>query len=182
MTTIITKVRNLIVDNSTTISDIFTYGSSNIFTLTESNPIAITLVYINNVLTVGYTYSSITKKVTISASLTVGYTIQIDYTAYLNYSDTEIEGYINSALYYLGIHSYENYEVESGNNIYPTPTSEEEKLIAMIAALLIEPNNKTIHLPDLTISVPNDVPTEKKIAQVISSFKRNGKLGFFGLM
>jgi hypothetical protein len=179
MGTITTKVRNLIQDNSTSTSDIFTYSTSLIFTLSESNPIAITRVYINNVLTTNYTFSSVTKKITLTGSLTAGDTIQIDYTAYLNYSDTELEGFISSALYYLGIHNYEDYEIESGNQIYPTPTNQEEKLIAVIAGLLIEPNNKTIRLPDISITVPNDDPTEKKIEKTIASFKRNGKLGIF---
>jgi hypothetical protein len=178
MTTIITKVRNLIQDYSTSVSDIFTYGSSSIFTLTETNPIAITTVYKNDVDTSSYSYNSTTKKVTISASLTTGDTVQIDYTYYPNYSDTEIISYITTALYYLGVHHYEDFIVESGNSIYPTPTSKEEMLIASIAALLIEPDNRTIRLPDMTISVPNDVPTDQKIAKLIAGFKKDNTGSF----
>uniref|UniRef100_A0A6M3JNQ6 Uncharacterized protein n=1 Tax=viral metagenome TaxID=1070528 RepID=A0A6M3JNQ6_9ZZZZ len=179
MTSIITKVRNLINDNAVSTFDIFTYGSSSIFTLSESNPISITTLYRNDASISTYSFSSTTNKVTISSTLTAGDTVEIDYTCYRNYSDTEIIGYITSALYYLGNHTYEDYEVESGNNIYPVPTSKEEKLIAMIAALLIDPNNSTVRLPGITISVPNDDPVEKKIGKVIASFKREGKLGIF---
>ena len=173
MTTIITKIRNLIEDWSTSTQDIFTYEASSIFTLTESNPISITIVYINGVSTSSYSYSSTTKKLTISASLSSGDTIQIDYTAYLNYSDTEIQGYINSAIYYLGMHNFEHYEVESGNNIYPIPTSREEQLIAMIAALLINKPVSNYRLPNISINIPEKDSLDTKIGKTISSFKRS---------
>lgn len=173
MTTIISKIRNLIEDLATDTIDIFTYEASSIFTLTESNPISITTVYINSVSTSSYTYNSTTKKLTISASLTSGDPIQIDYTAYLNYSDTEIKGYINSAIYYLGMHNYEHYEVESGDNIYPTPTSKEEQLIAMIASLLINKPISNYRLPNLNISIPEKDSLDTKIGKTISSFKRS---------
>jgi cellobiose-specific phosphotransferase system component IIC len=182
MQTIINKIRNLIQDNTEIVTDIFTYDSSSIFTLTESNPITITSVLIDDVSTVNYSFSSTTKKLTITTSMTSGEVVQIDYSCYKNYSDTEIKGYINSALYYLGIHGYENYEVESGDSIYPELTPQEEKLVALIASLLMSDNYKSIRLPDITISLPNDVSTDQRIAKVIMSFKRSGKIGKFELI
>jgi hypothetical protein len=173
MQNIVTKIRHLINDSSISTSDIFTYGSSLVFTLSESNVNAIVTVYRNDVANASYTYNSTTKKVTYTGTLTTGDTVQIDYTYYPNYSDTEIQSYIHSALVHLSNHNYEDFTVESGNQIYPELTPQEETLVALIASILIEPDNKTIRLPDITIGTPNDVPTYDKIAKVIASFKHN---------
>lgn len=176
MTEIILKIRHLINDNSISTSDIFTYGSSKVFTLSESNVNEVVTIYRNDVSNAYYTYNSTTKKVTYTGNLTSGDTIQIDYTYYPNYSDTEIQSYIHSALVHLSNHNYEDFTVESGNNIYPTLTPEEENLVALIASILIEPDNKTIRLSDITIGLPfslSNVSTYDKIAKVIASFKKN---------
>ena len=182
MTSIIAKTRYLIEDSSTATIDIFTYEASSVFTLTESNPIAITTVYINNVATSGYTYSSTTKRVTITDSLTVGDTIQINYTAYLNYSDNELREYIQSALIYLSINNYYDFIYDSDDDtIYPSPETREKNLIASIAALLIKPNNTSIRLPNISITLPKDYPTNEKIAKLIATFKRS-KEGVFDII
>lgn len=184
MDSIVTKIRHLINDNSQSTSDIFTYGSSLVFTLSESNVNEVITVYRNDIINIYYTYNSTTKKVTYTGSLTSGDTVQIDYTYYPNYSDTEIQSYIHSALVHLSNHNYEDFTVESGNNIYPTLTPEEENLVALIASILIEPDNKTIRLSDITIGLPfslSNVSTYDKIAKVISSFKKNTS-GLFGLI
>jgi hypothetical protein len=173
MTSIILKIRHLIQDNSISTSDIFTYGSSKVFTLSESNVNSVVTVYRNDVSNSSYTYNSTTKKVTYTGTLTAGDTVQIDFTYYPNYSDTEIQSYIHSALVHLSNHNYEDFTVESGNSIYPELTPQEETLVALIASILIEPDNKTIKLPDIRIETPNDLPTYDKIAKVISSFKHN---------
>ena len=183
MENIIFLVRYLIKDNSSDTSDIFTYENSAIFTLTEINIIEVSAVYKNDVILSedDWSYNSTTKKVTISASLTSKDTIQIDYSYYPNYSDTEIKAYIHSSLVYLSNYNYENFEVESGDNIYPEPTKEEEKLIALITSIIIDPNNQTIRLPDLTITPQSNLSLEDKIAKAISSFKKN-TTGLFELL
>jgi hypothetical protein len=144
-----------------------------VFTLSESNVNSVVTVYRNDVSNSSYTYNSTTKKVTYTGTLTAGDTVQIDFTYYPNYSDTEIQSYIHSALVHLSNHNYEDFTVESGNSIYPELTPQEETLVALIASILIEPDNKTIKLPDIRIETPNDLPTYDKIAKVISSFKHN---------
>ena len=183
MDNIISKVRNLIGDNLTTVSDIFTYGSSAIFTLTESNVSAVTDVYRNDVSSgVVHTYSSTTKKVTISSTLTSGDSIKIEYTAYQNYSTTELTAYIQAALIHLSINNYYNFEYDSTNNeIYPIPESKEENLIAIVTSLLINPDNRTIRLPDLTISIPADLPTDQKISKTIARYKKDSH-GIFTIL
>ncbi len=185
MNEIVAFVRILLGDISTSNNnspDIFTYGSSSIFSLTESNVISITSVSINDAVTTNYTFSTTTGKLTISASLASGNVVEVIYTYYPNYSTTEIENYIQSALVYLSVHHYEDFMLESTDDIYPEPTTEENKLIALITATLIEPDNKSIKLPDLTINVPNDLPLDQKIGRIIAGFKRDttGEFGIVG--
>ena len=59
---IISKIRTLIGDNLTVTSDIFTYGNSAIFTLTESNVSSIVDVYRNDASSgVTHSYNSVSK-------------------------------------------------------------------------------------------------------------------------
>lgn len=176
LSTIETLVRYILGDYSHTMvpGDIFIYENSSVFTLTESNPIAITEVLKNDVeLSSGeYSYNSTTGKITISASLVSGDTIEVQYTYYPNYSSTEIQNYIYSALVYLSVNNYYDFQIQS-SIIYPEPTVVEKNLIALVTATLIEPDNKSFRLPDLSITVPNDLPLQDKITKLISVAKRN---------
>jgi len=183
VTTIKTKIRGIIEDNSTSETDIFTYESSKKFTLSEASVIAITEVYVNETSSgVTHTFDSTTNKVTITSSLTSGDTVQIDYTCYKNYSDTELLNYIKSALVHLSINNYEDFEYDSDDDaIYPDLEGREENLVAMISATLINPDNKSLRLPNISISVPNDFPVNMKISKLISTFKRD-KTGIFDVI
>jgi len=175
-TTLITKIRTLLDDNSSVGQDVFTYGNNRVFTLSEPNVIAVTDVARNDTSSgVSYTFNSSTNKVTIGSPLTVGDTINISYSFYPNYSDTEIKNYFKAALVHLSINNYSDIDYDSlSDSFYPTIEDREENLIAIIASTLINPDNRTIRLPDVTIQVPNDLPTNKKISQYIASFKRSG--------
>jgi len=155
--------------------DINTYDTSSVFSLSETNVISVSEVLKNDVeLTSGqWSYSSTTNKVTVSATLAVGDTIEIQYTYYPNYSSGEIQSYIRSALMYLSIANYFTYIVDTDGEIYPELTSKEEDLVAMIASILIAPDNKTYRLPDMTINVPNALPTRDIINKTIAIFKRD---------
>ncbi len=175
MTNLLLKIRYLINDISTLETDIFTYGSSKTFTLSESNVISIDDVYVNDVSSaVTYTYNSTSKKVTITSSLVSGDVVQADFNVYSNYSDTELTVYTQAALIHIGINNYKNFEYDATSDaIYPTPETNEENLIATITSILIAPDNRSIRLPDITINSPSDVPTNRKISQTISIFKKN---------
>lgn len=177
------KIRQLLNDNSTSGSDIFTYGSSAVFTLTESNIISVDEVYRNDVSSgVLHSYNSTTNKVTITSSLTSGDTIQIDYTYYPNYSTTELTNYIQSALVHLSINNYYTFTYDSTDDaIYPDISDKEKNLIALVTATIIEPDNKSIRLPDISISVPSDLPLDRKIGRIISTFKKDTH-GIFGIL
>lgn len=173
---IVTNVRYIIEDTSTSMvpGDIFTYAASAVFTLTESNIISVTAVFKNDVeLESGeYTYDSDANQITVSASLTSGDTIEIQYTYYPDYSDTEIKNYIRSAVIHLSINNYYNWTIET-ETIYPEPSVSEKNLISMVTGLLIKPNNKTYRLPDMSIVAPKDLPTKDKISKTIAIFKKN---------
>lgn len=174
---ITTSVRYLIEDFSKTQSpgDIFTYGSSAVFTLSEPNITEITNVFKNNTALNSsyYSFSSTTNQLTISASLTVGDTIEVQYSYYPNYSDTEIESYIRAAGVHLSVNNYYTFEIDSSDNFYPDITDRERNLISLVTSILIKPDNKTIRLPDMTINVPNSLPTRDLISKAIRIFKQN---------
>ena len=178
---IATLVRYLIEDTLTTDSFLDTYVSSSVFTLDEDNVTEVTAVLINDS-EIGaslYSYDSSTNKVTITQSMTVGDTVEIQHSYYPKYSATEINNYVRSAIIHLSVVNYKNFVVKNTDYIYPTPEEEEKNIIALIASILLEPDNRTIRTPDLTIVVPKDVPTIEKIRHAIFSFKNNTHGRFF---
>ena len=148
---ITTLVRYLLGDisKSQIPGDIFTYENSNIFTLSESNATAVSSVLVNDTTSgVAYSYAVATQRVTISSSLTAGDTVEIQYTYFSDYSDAEIQGYVYAAVAHLSINRYYTFTIEEpigngSNNLYPEPSASEQNLIAVITALLINPDNKT---------------------------------------
>jgi len=169
-----TKVRYLIGDSSTSGSDIFTYANSSVFRLTESNPISITQVIKNDAEmdTSEVVFDSDINTVTLSFAMTSGDTIEILYTYYANYSSTEIQNYVQAALVHISAGNYKDFIVVS-STIYPEPNDREENLIAMVTSLLIDPDNKTYRLPDVSVNVPRDLPMHDKIRKTIAIFKKD---------
>lgn len=180
LSTIESKVRYLLGEFAQEQKDIFTYTSSSIFTLTEDNPILVSTVLKNDVeLDSGdWSYSTSTNKVTISASLTTSDTVEIQYNYYPNYSSTEIQSYIQAALVHISAANYFTWAIQT-STIYPEPSLKEQDLIAMIAAILIEPDNRTMRFPDFSITAPSDMPTHEKVRKTISVFKHNSHGIFF---
>ena len=183
--TIKTKVRNLIGDNLKADKDIFTFTSSRIFSLSEERTTEVTAVYINDEELAesgsNWLYSLTTNKLTIGSSVTlaVGDTIQVDFNHYENYSDAEILAYIQSSISYISLYNYKTFEYQD-DDINPEPTEAEENLIAVIARIIIRPDNNSIKMPELQILKSiNSLPTEQMIYQAIASFKRNSH-GVFG--
>lgn len=177
---IVTNVRYLINDVSVEIFDIFTYENDNIFTLTSPNALSLVDVLINNVSIGSSGHSFADNNVSIAESLLdSGDTVKIIYNTYLNYSDTELKSFVRQALMYLSIYHYNTWTIED-EEIFTDPTDEEANLIAVITAIIIEPDNKAYSLPDLKITPTNTgVSLSDRIKQVISAFKRNGGGVFF---
>jgi len=174
--TLLALIRNMINDNIQNGTDIYTYTTSSVFTLSESNAAAISDVCVNDVSSgVTYTFDSTLKKVTISSSLSVDDIVEIDYTYYSNYSDTELAAYIKNALVYLSVNQYGEFILDTTTDyVYPTPSSAEVNLIATIVAILINPENKSYRTPDFSITVKNSMSTSDIIAKTIATFKKSG--------
>ena len=177
ITEIETLVRHLINDYQHTMmpGDIFTYENSSVFTLTESNVNSVTAVLHNDIeLGSGdYSFDSSTNKLTVSASLTSGDTIEIQYTYYPNYSSTEIEQFVRAAVINLSINHYYTFEVDDSQDFYPQISDKEKNLVAFIAAILIDPDNKSYRLPDMSITVPKSLPTRDLVSKAVAIFKHN---------
>lgn len=173
MTNVETKVRSLIGDTSQSSEDVFEYTTSNVFTLSESNVISVSDVSVNDVSSsVTYSYSSSTNKVTVTSALSTGDTVKVQYTSYASFSSTEIQSYVEAALSFLSVFNYYTWEVVN-STIYPEPEPREVNLIAMVTALIIDPDNKSYRLPDIGVSVPKDKPLHDKIGALIGAFKRD---------
>ena len=178
-------VRNLVLDFSRTMipGDIFTYSTSSVFNLTESNSITITGVFVNNV-EIGaseYSFDSSSNKLTVTASLSTGDSVEVQYTYYCNYSNAEVEAYIRSAVVYLSVNQYYTFEVDSTDGFYPDITDKEKNIIAFVASILMKPDNISYRLPDMSIMVPKSLPTRDIIGKAIAIFKHNTH-GHFDLM
>jgi hypothetical protein len=120
-----------------------------------------------------YSYSSTTGKITITGTFTAGDVLTFEYNAYEKYSTSELRAYIRNSLYYLAIEKYKVYTARVDNLIFPTPTEEEEALIAIIAAILIKGNIRQYRTPEFTIIFDTDnMSIDKKIKETLFQFKK----------
>ena len=175
MTNIIIKLRDATEDNYKYTTDSFEYITSKVFTLTESNIDATSLVcYKNGTLwaATNYAYASTTGKVTVSAALTAGDVLEFVYNAYTKYSDTELRGYIRAALGDLAIEKYKTFVSKSDNTIYPTPTEDEEYLIAFVASIRIKGSISSYKTPEITINFNDKQSNSEKIRQAVRQFAK----------
>ena len=175
MQNIIIKLRDSIEDNYKYTTDSFEYITSKVFTLTESNIDATSLVcYKNGTLwaATNYAYAATTGKVTVSAALTAGDVLEFVYNAYAKYSDAELRGYIRAALGDLSIEKYKTFVSKSDNTIYPTPTEDEEYLIAFIASVRIKGSISSYKTPEITINFNDKQSNSEKIRQAVRQFAK----------
>ncbi len=189
MINIILKVRDAIGDLLiSTGRDIFTYESitsSKIFTLTSSNVSASTIIVFKNGSVwsaANYNYSTTTGKLTVTGTLVVGDSLEVAYSYYEKYSDTELQGFIRAAISYLVVEKYKCFAVKPPDIIFPTPSESEEHLIAVIAAILIKGDVISYRTPELTISFERGDSKEKKIKKFVRQYqKAYGYLTFISL-
>jgi len=190
LSSVITKVRALIDDALKNGREVHTYVSSKIFTLTESNVSAISAVTNNGAaLDSGesYSYSSTTNKITMVGTFAAGDEFEFAYTYYAKYSDTELTDWIRASLVYLSLYDdCKDFELEDdGESSYyfePTPSNKELDLIAMVTAILINPDWSEYKLPNVTVKFPRTQDKETRIARLIKSVKSsNGWTGLIDL-
>ena len=129
-----------------------------------------------------YSYSTITGKLTITGNLTVGDSIEVDYSYYTKYSDSELRGFIKSAITYLAVEKYGTFAVKVDNVIFPTPNESEENLIALIASILIKGDLVSYKTPEITMIFERGDSKEKKIKKFIRQYKKTyGVLVYIGM-
>ena len=177
------KIRGLVEDFEQSDIETFEYTISKIFPLAESNINSIISVLKNGTeLGTGeYSYDPVTNKIEITLALIQGDIIEVDYT-YNKYSDTELNGYIRSALVFISVYSKDSekdFELET-ETIEPTPTNIEIDLISLVASILIKPDWTRKSLPNLTVVYPRNLSKEKKIELLIQKF--NSGIGIVGLI
>jgi len=176
MTNIINKIRDLIEDNLiTTGRDSFEYLTSKIFTLTESNISSSTIkVYKNGSLwaSSNYSYDSSTGKLTVTGTLSAGDVLEVTYSYYAKYSDTELKGFIRAAFTYISIEKYKIFSSRIDGTVFPTPSEDEEYLIALIASILIKGDIRSYRTPELTVTFNESDSKEKKIKKAVRNFKK----------
>lgn len=176
--TIVSKIRHLLSENSTSGKDFFTFESSKVFTIGDLNVQTITAVLKNGAEVSesgNWEYSSTTNKLTFesSYSINVGDVIEVQYTYYPNYSDAELDSYTRASLIHISANQYKTFFV-ANDKITPTPSEDEENLIALIASILIRPDNRNYKLPDISIQVPlNSSTTSELIKHTVARFKKS---------
>lgn len=168
-----TKIRSLIPDIAKSDSETFTYNTSAIFTLQESNIIDVSQVDKNGVaLSSGeWSHDLTLSQVTVTESLMSNDIITVYYTFY-KYSDTELTEYIRASIVWISYFGYNetDYELET-TYISPTPDNKILDLIALIASILIKPDYSEYRLPNLTVKYPRTMCKEDRIEKLVSKFQ-----------
>ena len=175
-TSMIKKVRALCEDLEQSSLEMFTYSTSNIFTLAEPHISTIDTVLVNSqALQSGEaaTFDASTNKITISGvDFSSGDYIEVNY-AFTKYSDSEVLEYIRAALVWMSIYDYstETYTLRSDGIIIPSPHPKTIDLVCIIASILIKPNYIHYRMPNLAVNYPSRMTQEEKIAAIINRFK-----------
>lgn len=177
LTSISALTRILVDDAEKSTTDVFFYTTSSLFTLTDPNANSITSVTVNGIES-GVTYTAVLPRLRITSTLHVDDVISIDYKSYKNWSDDELARYVRSAIVQLSINNFQTYKID-GTDIYPEPTESEANLIALIASILINPQNISYRMPDISVSVPKDLNTFDKVRKVIAIYKKDGPGQFY---
>jgi hypothetical protein len=129
-----------------------------------------------------YSYSASTGKITVTGTLSAGDDLEVTYSYYTKYSDTELQGYIRAAISYLAIEKYKCFVVKPPSLIFPTPTESEENIIAVIASILIKGDVVSYKTPEITITFERGDSKEKKIKKMIQMFSKSyGILDYIAL-
>lgn len=179
-----TTVRALIDDltqtNNGETFTIATAGSSTVLTLGEPNIIAISSVTLNGVALSAATYALSGSKLTVTTTLAVNDVIVVVYTYYAKYSNSEIKSYLDGAFAYLSINNIGNFTIDESttDKITPILTEKQERLTALITAILIKPLKSSYRTSTISVTYPEKLSKEEKIKQVIADYTFD-KFGIF---
>jgi len=194
---IVRLVRGLVRDQAdATGRNIFEYDADNKFTLSEAWVNASSIqVYVNgNILNplTDWVYDVNTNRVIIDIAgsgngLVFADTILILYSFYKKYSDNEIIGYIESSLCEFAHHRYKKlFQLDDDNDVISVDadnvdvtsvndagiTLKEQQFIAIIAAIIIDPQNVRIKTPDFEYTPPQHKSKQDQLADAFMQFNR----------
>lgn len=185
-TDLIPTIRGLIKDQQRTDGrDTYEYLGDNRFTLSESFINAGSIIVYKNgsvVASADYDYESTSNQVIINfitsgEALVENDIILITYSFYKKYSDTEILGYISSALSYFAVNRYNKiFEINSDNEIVAdnnlNPTTNELYFICLVASILIDPQNIEVKIPEFTLTANRSKSDQEQISDAFRQFMR----------
>ena len=176
------KIRNIIQDNSKSSFETFIIEDGLSLPIAQDNVLSITNVTVQGT-TIGsaYSYDSENKIVTLESGTATTNDVAVVYFTYTKYSNTELDGFILSALSYLDIFTYPtSFLAESGNtDLVPIPSIKEQNLIAMVASILIKPDFNQYQTSSVNVKYPRTMTKEKRIEDLIAKFKFS-KVGITG--
>jgi hypothetical protein len=176
MDTVISKVRNLIEDNENFVRKILEYNIAKVYILSDSNVITSTLkLYKNGTLWAGsnYSYDEDTEKVTVTGTLTGNDVLEVSYNCYEKYSDTEIAARIKAAISHLSVEQYKTFKIGEDDVVFPTPTEQEENLIAIVASILIKGDVVSYRTPEFSITFGRGESLDTKIKKIVRHFTKS---------
>lgn len=173
MDELIEMLRTILMDFGEVLDELFFFNGKYEFYLTEPNITEIVHVFVNDVLIEdlggNYTFDSDENKVTISGiTLNEGDIVKIKFKKN-KFSSQELDSYIRQSFLYLAI-GYKNFDVTDTNEIDPEPTSEEKKLIVLVASILAKPDYTEYRLPNVTVRYTKNMSLEEKINALINRY------------
>lgn len=186
VSSVITIVRGLVKDQLLTDGkQLYQYVGDNKFTLPELRVSEDSItVKLNGILLdpENYSYNSDTNQVDIElvasgSSLVTDDLIDITFNYYKKYSDSEIQNYINSSLAYFVQHQYKKtFGINDDDMIVSAddfdPDINDLYFIAIIASILIDPQNISINTPEFKLTANRTKSDQEQIADAFARIKR----------
>lgn len=185
VSSVITVIRGLVKDQLLIDGkNLFEYVGDDNFTLSELRIDSTTIqVFVNGELITDsdWSYDSDTNQVNIDFALSgdalvTDDLVNITYSYYKKYTDTEIENYLISSFSYFSQYQYfKMFEIQDGKVVAVNdidPTTNELYFICMIASILIDPQNISINTTDFKVTSNRNLSDQEQIAKAFAQFKR----------
>lgn len=183
---ITTLIRGFIKDQARTDGrDSFEYESDDKFTLSERFVDADSIRVLKNGTELDeddWSFNADTNQVEIDpvtsgVSLVANDVILILYSYYKKYSDLEIKGYLSSALGYFSLHRYKKiFDLTDDDTVVSIndldPDEKELYFIAIIASILIDPQNIRMRTSEFELSANRSTSDQDQIKTAFTHFKR----------
>jgi hypothetical protein len=176
-------IRGLLKDgikNNNNSPAIWEYEGDNAFTLPDDYVDSTTIVVKKNgtILSAGWSYNATTNQITISISLTVGDKITATYNFYEKYSLNELTDYIEGSLPYfaqytnrLFVLSDDRLTIEAFAGL--DPSLNEIYQIAIIASIVIDPQNVDIKTKEFSVSASEFKSKSESIGSAFTQFSNS---------